>query len=180
MKNKFEIRGNLVAIFLNCKDGSILETIIDLGDLARAQEISNTWGATWSPFTKSFYVKGWITGSRGGTMLLHRWLMNCPDGLDVDHKNHDTLNNTRENLRNVTRLENAQNQRLRQTNNSGYIGVCWSKGKGKWSASICINGKGKHLGVFNDIKDAADVARRARISFMPGYLEKDGEMANVN
>lgn len=41
---------------------------------------------------------------------LHRLILNAPKGLDVDHINRNTLNNTRENLRLVTRLENNRNR----------------------------------------------------------------------
>ena len=43
MKNRFEIRMNIVAIFLNRRDGSEIETIIDISDLPKAQEIVGTW-----------------------------------------------------------------------------------------------------------------------------------------
>ena len=38
MKNKFEVRGKIVAIFLDRKDGTTIETIIDLDDLSMVQE----------------------------------------------------------------------------------------------------------------------------------------------
>ncbi len=36
---------------------------------------------------------------------LHRLLTNCPDDLEVDHINHDRLNNTDENLQVVDRTQ---------------------------------------------------------------------------
>lgn len=42
-------------------------------------------------------------------VLLHRFLMNPPDGFEVDHINHDTLDNRRSNLRCVTHKENMRN-----------------------------------------------------------------------
>jgi hypothetical protein len=45
----------------------------------------------------------------GGSLLLHRYLMDCFDSrLIVDHKDGDTFNNRRDNLRVCTRLENAK------------------------------------------------------------------------
>lgn len=42
-------------------------------------------------------------------VLLHRWVMGFPDGLVVDHINWDRLDNTKDNLRSITRAENARN-----------------------------------------------------------------------
>lgn len=43
-------------------------------------------------------------------VYLHRYLADCPDGLEVDHINHNKLDNRRDNLRVVTRKINALNK----------------------------------------------------------------------
>jgi hypothetical protein len=80
--------------------------------------------------------------------------MNCPDGMHVDHINHNTLDNRKENLRICTNSENQMNKGKYKNNKSGYKGVCLKKSTGKWSASIKINKKQKYLGCFDDPKDA--------------------------
>jgi len=47
-------------------------------------------------------------GSKVKTIFMHRWIMNTPDNMDCDHIDYDTMNNQRENLRNVTRLVHNQ------------------------------------------------------------------------
>ncbi len=47
-----------------------------------------------------------INGQRLG---MHRLITNCPKGLEVDHINHDTLDNRRSNLRVCTHKENMRN-----------------------------------------------------------------------
>lgn len=82
------------------------------------------------------------------TVALHRLLLSePPDGFVVDHKNHPPdptglkYDNRKENLRYVTRAQNAQNQvPLRSSNSSGHKGVSWNRG-GMWKASISANGK---------------------------------------
>lgn len=45
------------------------------------------------------------------TIRLHRFLMDAPEGMDVDHIDHDGLHNCRSNLRVVEPDENKQNVR---------------------------------------------------------------------
>jgi len=173
MKNMFEVRGNIAVIFLDRKDGTTIETIIDLDDLAKAQEYSGNWFASWSKCTKSFYVYGSVLIEEGKwiVILLHRWIMDTPSNLQVDHRNHNTLDNTRNNLRNVSRSVNNQNQKgLNNHNTSGVRGVHWLKSSKKWQAYLTINGKQIHLGLFTDIQLAARAAHEARVKLMPGYV----------
>lgn len=50
----------------------------------------------------------YIRNTRG--IYLHRLLMSCPKGFEVDHIDRDPLNNKRDNLRIVTRSENNKNK----------------------------------------------------------------------
>ena len=171
MKNKFEVRGNLVAIFLKRRDKSVIETVIDIGDLPKVQAFRGSWYAHWNKDIQSFYVAANVfeDGKRTITRL-HRWLMDTPKGLVVDHKNHETLKNTRENMRNVTETVNMQNQRLKKTNVSGFRGITWSRQRNKWVAQIGVNGKTTHLGRFTELAEAIAVTSQARSQFMPGCI----------
>ena len=153
------------------RDRSFLETIIDLEDLLKAQEVSGTWYAWWCKNTRSYYaVTHAPKGEKISTIYLHRWIMGTPSELRGDHRNHDTLLNTRENLRNVTIAVNNQNLGLSCANRSGARGVTWHKPSQKWRARIGLNNKDMHLGLFDDINQAAQVAHEARIKYMPGYV----------
>ncbi|HUM45142.1 MAG TPA: HNH endonuclease, partial [Fervidobacterium sp.] len=168
MNNKFEIRGDVTAIFLKRRDGTILETLIDTVDLPKAQEFPNLWYAVWREDTQSFCVHGNIRrgGGKRDTHLLHRWITGAKKGQVVDHINHDTLDNRRVNLRVVTDLENQQNRIKPQRNNtSGIPGVTWAKHKQKWKAQIQIYGRNKHLGYFDKKEDAAIAAIMARLKY---------------
>ncbi len=81
-------------------------------------------------------------------IYLHRFLMDAPDGLEVDHISGDGLDNRRDNLRLATHTQNAQNQRRRRDNTVGFKGV-WRCVSGlKWRAMIQEGGTRKHLGYF--------------------------------
>jgi HNH endonuclease len=64
---------------------------------------------------------------RNRTIMMHRLIMNAPDGLEVDHKDHNALNNQKYNLRLCTRFENARNVPSR--NKKGFRGVYFDKKK---------------------------------------------------
>jgi hypothetical protein len=73
---------------------------------------------------------------------LHREIMNAPNGLLVDHRNGDSLDNRRANLRLATRGQNSCNRRKTKTKTSSrFIGVSFFKRNGLWAASISYCGK---------------------------------------
>lgn len=74
---------------------------------------------------------------------------------DVDHINHNPLDNRRSNLRLASRSQNCQNQMKRSTNTSGYKGVHYLKREGKWRARIQCKGKRLLLGDFETAELAA-------------------------
>ena len=72
--------------------------------------------------------------------------------LVVNHINFNKLDNRVENLELVTARQNSNKKHLKSS--SKYVGVCWRALNKKWKAEIYINGKSKHLGLFNNEYDA--------------------------
>jgi hypothetical protein len=95
-----------------------------------------------------------VGGKRGNQILMHRYILNCPDSPTGDHINCDTLDNRRENLRPASFSENARNSRRGINNTSGLKGVCWNAQRGKWQAGIKTNGRSIHLGLYTDKYEA--------------------------
>lgn len=89
---------------------------------------------------------------------LHRFIMNPPKEMYIDHINHNTLDNRKKNLRVVTRQQNAFNMRPQKDKTSKYKGVCWSKRHNKYSAQIKHNKVKIHIGYF-DCEYEASIAR---------------------
>jgi hypothetical protein len=87
--------------------------------------------------------------------------MGFKDFEDSDHINRDKSDNYRRNLRAATRRQNLCNRGRRRDNTSGYIGVGWKKQYKKWQAQIKANCKLKHLGYFDDKKEAAKAYNKA-------------------
>lgn len=85
---------------------------------------------------------------RNKNIRLHRFIMDCPSGLFIDHVNGNTLDNRRENLRICTKAENNRNRCINKNNKSGFKGVSWDKKTSKWRAFVYKNGKSIYCGLF--------------------------------
>ena len=107
--------------------------------------------------------------------LMHRVILGVdgPASIDVDHRNHNTLDNRVDNLRLATGSQNAQNRRPRAGRSSRFKGVYWHGQRGKWVAQIKHNGRCHHLGLFTDEEAAARVYDAAA-------LERFGDFAKAN
>jgi hypothetical protein len=78
--------------------------------------------------------------------------------VEVDHKDTVKHHNWIDNLRDVTRTGNNQNQTKAQSNNkTGLLGVSFDKLTGKYKAQIQVSGKKKHLGSFDTPEEAHEV-----------------------
>jgi len=105
--------------------------------------------------TRGFWRNGKCT-----KVYMHRQIMNAPVGMDVDHRDHNTLDNQRHNLRVCTHAENGYNQ-ASKTGTSRFKGVSWHKQPGKWEAYIQVDGKQRYLGLFTDEVEAAETYDKA-------------------
>jgi len=110
------------------------------------------------------------TFCKGKRCPMHRMLMNPPAGMEVDHKNRNSLDNHRINLRNCTHAQNVRNRSFRP-GVSQFRGV--TPRRGKWHAWIRCDGKPLSLGLFDDPTEAARVRDRKAI-------EVYGEFAYLN
>jgi hypothetical protein len=98
-----------------------------------------------------------------GRQHIHRVILSPPDGLIVDHKNRNGLDNRRCNLRVCTPNQNTVNSRISTRNTSGYRGVHWCNTYRIWRASIKDGSAYRTIGRFNSAEEAAaayDIAAR--------------------
>lgn len=164
VKNEYEIRGKTTAIFLK-GDGERFETLIDTEDLNRLMGVNTTWYAKWEKNSKSHYAVGFVYPGNGEKkcIKLHRFIMDCPQGLVVDHIYHDTLDNRKKELRIIPRGMNAKNRKVYGINTkSGTRGVTWCKKKNKWIVRIVSDGKSHYQGSYSDLEMAKKVADSVR------------------
>jgi hypothetical protein len=133
---------------------------------------------------------GYLTGNAGDNriVLLHRYIMDCPDDMDVDHKHGSStkFDNRRSNLRIATKSENMRNTQKPITNTSGYKGVYWNKSRQLWVAQIACginakNGKKKcyYLGSYENIEDAIAARKEAEKKYFGEWsYDKSRELSN--
>lgn len=94
-------------------------------------------------------------GDKYKVILIHRFIMDCPEGMVVDHINGNQMDNRCNNLRICTRSQNNANQRgAKRNSKSGHKGVYWHKAAQKWCAEVVHERKKYYLGVFKNKLDA--------------------------
>ena len=89
----------------------------------------------------------------------------------VDHVNHDRLDNRAANLRAADPRINSKNQPLGPRNTSGVLGVRQIE-SGRWSARITANRERIYLGTFDTITEAANARKQAEARY--GFHENHG------
>ena len=143
-------------------------TVVDASDYEWLTQWK--WYAHWDRKLQKFYATRNLLKAEGiqhfvpsrkrpiyGAIRMHRAIMNMKDPfqeMQVDHIDHDTLNNRRCNLRAATPTQNQYNVKLRADNTSGFRGV--SRYKDKWRVQISVNGRIAHVGYFATPDSASD------------------------
>ncbi len=89
------------------------------------------------------------------TIRLHRFIMNAPKDMQVDHVSGNGLDNRRVNLRNCTNSDNQKNREKNKNNTTGYKGVTLNKRLRKFIPQITVNGENLYLGCYMTAKEAA-------------------------
>jgi hypothetical protein len=148
------------------------ETLVDDADFDRASVIF--WYKSQAAGCPA-YVRGRVRtpGGKSRQVFLHRFLLDVPKGMFVDHINGDGLDNRRCNLRPCTRSQNQFNSKTNR-GASRYRGVSFSPNASRpWMAIITVNKKAKYLGSFETQEEAAHAYDAAARQFA-------GEFAKLN
>lgn len=94
-------------------------------------------------------------------VLFHRLVFNEPNQI-IDHKNHNKLDNRKENLRLCTAQQNNMNR-------SHVKGITYHKRDKKWQATIGYNYQHIHLGYFDTEEEAIKARKQAENLYFGQY-----------
>lgn len=113
----------------------------------------------------------WLGNGKSKCVFMHRLILNAAKNDIVDHKNGNSLDNRRRNLRICSSYENNCN--AFHPSKIPYKGVYFKVSINKYIAQIQAEGKKRHIGVFLNAKEAA-------IAYDKEAMKLHGEFARLN
>lgn len=172
--NKYIIKDDITEIYLKKRNKETEICIIDTEDLQRLIDFNVTWYIKFNKNNKTNYVianiyNGKINGKlQNSTITLQTFILNTRTGdsknrIIVDHKDHNPMNNKKENLRIIINQNNSRHRKGKNINNtSGYRNVSWDKKNNNWMVQLQVEGKNKILGRFDNVDEAGKFAEIKR------------------
>ena len=167
--NRYITEEDITKIIINSPKYGIKIFMIDTCFIEKVKKYS--WCLLF--VNETFYARAEIkVNGKKEAVMLHRLIMNCPIDMQVDHINHDTQNNTKNNLRIVTKKQNMENRKGAERNcKSGIRGVNWFKRDSLWEVNVGHNGKKIYGGRFKDIVQAEKAAKELRKQYFTHSAE---------
>jgi hypothetical protein len=151
--------------------GEGIWTILDQEDYCRLRKFK--W-VVYGTGHNLYAVRLKLVGpNRTWQISMHREIMRPKKGRLVDHRNCDSLDNRRENLRFATCAENVHNRRKRKNATSQFIDVSFYRPRGNWECRITNRGKRIRIGRFDSEIDAGRAYDKAAKKYF-------GEFARLN
>ncbi len=110
------------------------------------------WLNQWTWYLQGGYA---VRREKRKYVFMHRQIMQPPEGMVVDHRNNNKLDNTRVNLRVCTQQENACNSSKNRGTSSRFRGVSFCESHRKYRAEISYKGERFPCGYFAGEIEAA-------------------------
>lgn len=155
-KNVYEISDKLVILNIDSKKYGKQKFLIDkemLNDVTQYY-----WGLR--NYRNNFYAYTHIGNYK--YLALHRLIADAPENMFVDHIDHNTLNNCRDNLKICTNKEN-------QHNRAKLEGI--KKTKWGFQVQMKVNGKLKCFGTYKTYEKAKEIRIKAEQEYRPYVKE---------
>lgn len=156
-RNKYDLTGEYGVGYYNNNNGFF---IFDKEDYDKIKDY--TWQPTTNGYCRSSDKKSF-----------HRIVMDCPEGLLVDHINHNKFDNRKANLRICTQQQNSRNKKVSRNNFSGVSGVVYVKNRNRWKARIWVNGVGIYLGHYKTFEEAVKARKEAEQKYFGEFAYKE-------
>ncbi len=187
MKGEVPTLSHYIFWYILLNIGTMKEIHLTQGKIALVDDDNYDFLMQWKWFARkhrnTYYAtryNGRLNGKQRPNIQMHREILNATQGVQVDHEDHNGLNNQKYNIRLCTNSQNQQNKT--SWGKSRFKGVCVSFVRGKndkqkkyktITAYINIDKKRKGLGSFATEELAA-------IAYNNAAKELFGEFANLN
>ena len=147
--NQYEVNGDITVFFDSDGDKCYIDT--DLLPIIKEQ-------GCWHKNKAGYWVRRNYLNSgkkNGENLFLHRFIMNPPENVYIDHIDRNPSNNRKNNLRYCSNYENSHNKGVNKRNKSGFTGVYLDNRYGeKWIARLKTKEVNAYLGTYNLLEDA--------------------------
>ena len=136
---KYDDYAEIILYDRQCNE--VARALIDLDDIDKCKDIK------WHIDAKGYVVNTTIR-------QIHRYIMDCPDYMVVDHINHNPLDNRKSNLRVCTVNDNQKNMPISSNSKTNLRGISIEKNRNKkYRVRLQLNGK-THNKAFYTLEDA--------------------------
>lgn len=138
------------------------------------EDVEKLNGYRWIVNGHGYVIAYALIAGKKTTISLHRLVTGAKEGVLVDHINHDTLDNRKQNLRLCSHAENMRNRIMHKNNVLGLKGVyvAVEYGRLRYRAQIRHAGKKICIGSFSDPVDAHK-------AYLHAAKKYHGEFANT-
>lgn len=109
------------------------------------------------------------------TIRIHRLLI--PNSIQIDHINHNGLDNRRVNLRPCNNRENNCNKDFsKRPPKSGYTGIRFNGKTGSYYVRIMVNKKEISLGHFKSLGEALEARKQGELKYFNNFRYSNAEV----
>jgi len=156
------------------RDGSVHIVLLDPEDEELVSSAGSWAIKSGGPNSRTTYVHRTLRqNGKKTTEMLHRFLLNPPAHMQVDHINGNGLDNRRSNLRLACRSNNKANAALYRNNTHGFKGA--TPRHGRWAAQIVRGGQHFSLGTYDTPEEAHAAYCRAAAVFHGEFANNGGK-----
>ena len=165
-RNKYEELEDIVLITCFNKCGEETGTItIDKEDFENVRKYQ------WHIENSRPSIKYAQASIPNGTIRLHKLIL--PSSNQIDHINHNGLDNRKCNLRVCNNAENNRNKDFKRNPISGYTGIRYNSKAESYYVRIMVNKKEISLGAYKSIEDAIKARREGEIKYFGEFKYKE-------
>lgn len=165
---RYYLNQNEAAILMNFK-GIDYRVIVDKETIDKIKSFGHKWSFRTIKNGIPKYIGTTIRDDNGNLVNIsfHRWILNAPNDVYIDHINMNTLDNRLCNLRTALPHENKQNMRQYKISKTGIRGVRQGNTPNSWRATVKVKGKYVFDKTYKTKVEATKAVKQARKIYMP-------------